>query len=133
MTWSELHPIGFEIALGLASALTLSARGEEGERLFQECIDRARADFDRARIIGVWLPLLTVMGKYAQGVALGSQALEWLKGAFPKDIDEQKALFAQHVQLIESLVSRMEPDDWTPLVYSTDRAHHLKCRLLSHF
>ncbi|WP_437592381.1 AAA family ATPase [Sorangium sp. So ce1000] len=128
--WTEAPETTFEVHLAMAEALWLAAQVDEAERLFLRCIERAREPIERARVASIFVVFLHVASRFAQGIALGLEAMAWLGRPLPRTPEEHQALLGALIAEIEPAVERMTVEDWKALPMSTDRAHALRCRIL---
>jgi len=128
--FAEHYELTFEIHLCMAEATTLAGEHDEGERLFRICVERAADDIARARVVCVWMPLCTLIGRFAQGISLGLDALAWLGRPLPASTDALKARLDQMLDELDPVLARMSAHDWESLPVSADRAHKTVCKLL---
>ncbi|XYH96664.1 AAA family ATPase [Sorangium sp. So ce1128] len=128
--WTAAPETTFEVHLARAEALWLAAEVDEGEQLFQRCLERAPDPLERARVASLLIVYLSLAGRFAQGIELGLEAMAWLGRPLPRTPEEQQALFDAIIAEIEPAVERMIVEDWKALPRSTDRAHALRCRIL---
>jgi hypothetical protein len=129
--WAEARELMFELHLCLAEATTLAGQGEEGNQLFELCIERAEEDLERARMASLWLPLLRFTGQFAHGIEVGLRAVAWLGRELPRTSEEQETLLDRLMSELEPAFSTMSAADWAALSRSTDRVHELRCSVLA--
>ncbi|WP_437725643.1 AAA family ATPase [Sorangium sp. So ce861] len=113
----DLH---FEILLALAEAEWLAGQPEVGERLFAACRERARDAVARGRVALAQVPLLTVAGRYPEGLGAGLAALAELGWSFPREPEALAAFFAAQAARIAPLIAAMSPASFRALPRCAD-------------
>ncbi|MGK3990342.1 AAA family ATPase [Sorangium sp. So ce136] len=112
--------LDFEILLALAETEWLAGQPEAGERLFAACRERARDAVARGRVALAQVPLLTVAGRYPEGVGVGLAALSELGWSFPREPEALAAFFAAQTARIAPLIAAMSPDSFRALPRCAD-------------
>ncbi|WP_437624289.1 protein kinase domain-containing protein [Sorangium sp. So ce1151] len=112
--------LDFEILLALAETEWLAGQPEAGERLFAACWERARDAVARGRVALAQVPLLTVAGRYPEGVGVGLAALSELGWSFPREPEALAAFFAAQTARIAPLIAAMSPDSFRALPRCAD-------------
>ncbi|WP_437509926.1 AAA family ATPase [Sorangium sp. So ce1099] len=112
--------LDFEILLALAETEWLAGQPEAGERLFAACRERARDAIARGRVALAQVPLLTVAGRYPEGVGVGLAALSELGWSFPREPEALAAFFAAQTARIAPLIAAMSPDSFRALPRCAD-------------
>ncbi|WP_437757201.1 AAA family ATPase [Sorangium sp. So ce1389] len=112
--------LDFEILLALAETEWLAGQPGAGERLFAACRERARDAVARGRVALAQVPLLTVAGRYPEGVVVGLAALSELGWSFPREPEALAAFFAAQTARIAPLIAAMSPDSFRALPRCAD-------------
>ncbi|MGK3966550.1 AAA family ATPase [Sorangium sp. So ce118] len=112
--------LDFELLLALAETEWLAGQPEAGERLFAACRERARDAVARGRVALAQVPLLTVAGRYPEGVGVGLAALSELGWSFPREPEALAAFFAAQTARIAPLIAAMSPDSFRALPRCAD-------------
>ncbi|WP_437836217.1 protein kinase domain-containing protein [Sorangium sp. So ce1153] len=112
--------LDFEILLALAETEWLAGQPEAGERLFAACRERTRDAVGRGRVALAQVPLLTVAGRYPEGVGVGLAALSELGWSFPREPEALAAFFAAQTARIAPLIAAMSPDSFRALPRCAD-------------
>ncbi|WP_187345868.1 ATP-binding protein [Sorangium cellulosum] len=114
------HDLRFEILLALAETEWLAGQPEVGERLFAACRERARDAVARGRVALAQVPLLTVAGRYPEGLGVGLAALAELGWSFPREPEALAAFFAAQAARIAPLIAAMSPASFRALPRCAD-------------
>ncbi|WP_437999470.1 AAA family ATPase [Sorangium sp. So ce185] len=114
------HDLHFEILLALAETEWLAGQPEVGERLFAACRERARDAVARGRVALAQVPLLTVAGRYPEGLGVGLAALVELGWSFPREPEALAAFFAAQAARIAPLIAAMSPASFRALPRCAD-------------
>ncbi|WP_437939027.1 AAA family ATPase [Sorangium sp. So ce341] len=114
------HDLCFEILLALAETEWLAGQPEVGERLFAACRERARDAVARGRVALAQVPLLTVAGRYPEGLGVGLAALAELGWSFPREPEALAAFFAAQAARIAPLIAAMSPASFRALPRCAD-------------
>ncbi len=128
--WNKAPELTLEVHLALAQALTLCQKTAEGERIFQQCLDQAPNDIERARVASVCLPLYLLNGQYALAFDLALTALAWLGRPLPATPEAHGALLQQLQIEVEPHLLAMSNSDWKNLPASRSKEHTLVCTIL---
>lgn len=128
---TNVEKLAFETHLCMAEASTLAGQCEEGEKWFRRCIERAHDDVERARVVSIWIPLLTATGQFGLGVDMGLHALEWLGHPMPRSPDEHPKLLGEMLDQFEPMLEKMSSDDWMVLPVGNDHHHVVTCAVLA--
>ncbi|XYH99593.1 AAA family ATPase [Sorangium sp. So ce1128] len=112
--------LDFEILLALAETEWLAGQPEAGEQLFAACRERARDAVARGRVALAQVPLLTVAGRYPEGVGVGLAALSELGWSFPREPEALAAFFAAQTARIAPLIAAMSPGSFRALPRCAD-------------
>ncbi|XXX78441.1 AAA family ATPase [Sorangium sp. So ce134] len=115
-----LQELRFEILLALAETEWLAGQPEPGERLFAACRAIARDAVARGRVALAQVPLLTVAGRYPEGLGVGLAALAELGWSFPREPEALAAFFAAQTARIAPLIAAMSPASLRALPRCTD-------------
>ncbi|WP_437578382.1 AAA family ATPase [Sorangium sp. So ce887] len=110
----------FEILLALAEAEWLAGQPEAGERLFAACRESAADAVARGRVALSQVPLLTVAGRYPEGLGVGLAALAELGWSFPREPGALAAFFAAQAARIAPLIAAMSPESFRALPCCAD-------------
>ncbi|WP_437821588.1 AAA family ATPase [Sorangium sp. So ce1078] len=110
----------FEILLALAETEWLAGQPETGERLFEACRESARDAVARGRVALSQVPLLTVAGRYPEGLGVGLAALAELGWSFPREPEALAAFFAAQAARIAPLIAAMSPESFRALPRCAD-------------
>jgi len=126
----RVSPLLFETNLLLAEATILAGEHEQGKRLFQLCLEKAKDHLQRARVVNVWLPLFLLTGQHAIGRELALEALAALGHRLPTTSDEQQAALGRWVEEFEPTFHQYIEES-RPIPKSGDSVHNLVCNLLA--
>ncbi|WP_437318273.1 AAA family ATPase [Sorangium sp. So ce385] len=116
----DAHDLRFEILLALAETEWLAGQPEEGERLFAACREHATDAVARGRVALAQVPLLTVAGRYPEGLGVGLAALAELGWSFPREPEALAAFFAAQAARIAPLIAAMSPASFRALPRCAD-------------
>jgi len=105
--WTRRWEEAFEIYLAFSECEYLVGHFVAADALFDQILDKARSNLDRAKVHSLQMKLYQVAGKYADGCAVAVEALQHFGITLPQSpADIEAAVFAESQEVPKNLCGR---------------------------
>ncbi len=128
--WRVEHELAFALELEVAEAAYLSGAFAEAEEAFRGVLRRADTDLEYADAAALLIVQFETMERFADAIAVGTEALGRLDILLPLEAEAKRAALAQEMGEIDARIGDREIATMVDLPTSTDPRIHRALKLL---
>ncbi len=129
--WERHHDLAFALELEVAEGFYLSGAFEDAERSFRALLGRATATLEYADAAALLVVQLETMERFADAIAVGTEALRRLDVMLPGEADAKRAALERELGEIDARIGDRDIATVVDLAPLTDPRIHRALKLLT--